>query len=367
MNRNKTIYINARFLNQRITGVQRFALELSKRLKKNYGNKVRFVTHPGIIHEDLAKELDAQIIGFNRSHLWEQVDLYLFLLSKKKPLLLSFGYTGPLLYRRQIVSIHDMAFKYYKETFTAAFSMAYNLIVPKIAKKCLHVFTVSKSAREEVSKELKIGSNKITVIYNGISEVFEQDVPEMEMNQLKKERYILTVSSHHQRKNYKRLIRAFSKIDDPFLKLYVIGNKINTFSDDLNKDDYDIDNRIVFLSNVSDKELVNYYDNTQLFVFPSLYEGFGIPVIEAMRRGKTCVLSDIPVFKEIGDEQVVYVDPLDINSIKEGIEKGLRINKTQRIYKKLPNFSWDKSAEKVICVLNNYNNCSEISQKIPTA
>lgn len=346
------IVVNARFLTQRITGVQRFALELSRRLKKYYGNEVHFVTHSGIIHKDLAHELEAEIIGFNKSHVWEQVDLYLYLLRKSNPLLISFGYTGPLLYKRQIVSIHDMAFKYYKKTFSRGFVLAYNFLIPIITKKCLHVFTVSESAKKEVGKELKLEQNKISVIYNGLSDVFKTEV--LSHVESPFGNYILTVSSHHPRKNYKRLIEAFSMLDDPSLSLFVIGNKVSTFKGDLNQNDYGLDERIVFLSDISDQQLVEYYEYAQLFIFPSLYEGFGIPVIEAMSRGKICVLSEIPVFKEIGDNQVIYVDPLNVNSIKEGITKGLSQNNEKKSYKKLPLFSWDKSADNVIKVITQF-------------
>src|SRR5690606_15513098 len=166
--------------------------------------------------------------------------------------------------------------------------------------------------------------------------------------------FILTVSSHHPRKNYKRLIKAFSKIEDSNLKLLVIGNKISHFSDDVDPESSGMDRRVFFLSNITDEELVRYYENALLFVFPSLYEGFGIPVIEAMSRGKTCVLSDIPVFKEIGDNQVIYVNPLDVDSIKNGIENGLKIKKLKNEYHKLSEFDWDNSAHKVIDIIEKY-------------
>lgn len=350
---NQMIVVNARFLTQDITGVQRFAVEISKILKKKLSNKVLFVSHSGIIHHELAKELDVKIIGVNKSHLWEQFDLYFFLLRNKNPLLLSFGYTGPLLYKNQIVSIHDMAFKYYRETFSKSFAFTYNFIVPKIAKKCLHIFTVSNSAKDEICKELNLSKNKITVIYNGLSDFFKTDgiVP---VEKKKEKRYILTVSSHHPRKNYKRLVQSFYNIKDDSIHLYIVGKVINHFTNDF-QDDKLKQERISFLTNVSDIELKNYYKGAELFVFPSLYEGFGIPVIEAMNFNLPCVISEIPVFKEIGDESVIYVDPQSISSITKGIEKGLKLKSKRIIYPKLKKFTWYNSAEKVINILNQFH------------
>lgn len=354
-NHRAVIVVNARFLTQNITGVQRFALEISKELKKRFEDKVEFVTHPGIIHYELSQQLQAKTIGINKSHIWEQVDLYAYLKKEGNPLLVSFGYTGPLFYRRQIVTVHDMAFKYYRETFSKSFGFAYNFLVPKLAKKCLHVFTVSESAKMELVKELDIRMDKITVVYNGISDVFRNK--KMNIEEVKeRERYILTVSSHHPRKNYKRLIQAFSSIKDSSIKLYVVGNKVANFSDDLSEEEHKLNNRIVFLKNVTDVELARFYKNAELFVFPSLYEGFGIPAIEAMFKGKTCVLSDIPVFREIGSKDVIYVDPYDVESIARGIEKGLKESKEYKEYPKLESFSWAKSAEIVFKVINDVKN-----------
>lgn len=349
------IVINARFLTQPITGVQRFAVEISKILKKKLGDKIQFVTPPSILHNKLAAELEAKKIGYNKSHIWEQIDLYSYLLKNNSPLLISFGYTGPLLYKRQIISVHDMAFKYYKETFSRGFSMIYNFMVPKIARRCLHVFTVSNASKKDICKELKISSEKVSVVYNGLTEVFKKEA--LNSNRInQKEKYLLTVSSHHPRKNYQRLIKAFSVIKDKSLKLYIVGNKISHFSDELGNSSSDYNGRIKFLSNVTDKELVSYYENALLFVFPSLYEGFGIPVIEAMSKGLPCVISDIPVFKEIGDESVIYVDPNNVNSIADGIERGLKLEGKRITYQKLDTFNWENSTDVVIEIINKYKN-----------
>lgn len=349
----KLIIINARFLTQPKTGVQRFAIEISKILKFKLGDRVQFVTHPGIIHSDLAKELNAKVIGINKSHLWEQLDLYLFLLKKGSPLLISFGYTGPFFYHNQIISVHDMAFKYYKETFSKSFAFTYNFLVPRIARKCLHVFTVSRSAKSEISKELNLPDSKITVIYNGLSEVFKKS-SKSKFEKEFKERYILTVSSHHQRKNYGRLVEAFAKINDSDIYLYVVGNKIPHFSENSINKKNNLNKRIKILYNIDDVQLNEYYENAELFVFPSLYEGFGIPAIEAMSKGCLCVLSDIPVFREIGDDSVIYVDPLDVSSIRSGIEKGLERNSSKIVYEKLSEFSWTKSTNMVLDLIKRY-------------
>ncbi len=344
------IIINARFLTQPISGVQRFGIEISKIVKKQLKDQVCFVTCPGVIHVELFKELEAKIIGVNKSHLWEQLDLFAYLLRNKNPLLVSFGYTGPLFYKNQIVSIHDVAFKYHKESFSKSFSLVYNYLVPRIAKKCLHVFTVSEAAKKEVVKELKLPSQKVSVVYNGISCLFKK-AEKLSLDEKSVKPYILTVSSHHPRKNYERLIEAFNALNDTEIELYVIGNYIGHFSKTV---EIKPNKNIKFLTNITDKQLVAYYQNAELFVFPSLYEGFGIPVIEAMSQHLPCVISDIPVFKEIGDESVIYVNPKDVDSITQGIIKGLNIGNKTQYYPKLDQFTWENSANKVVKILENF-------------
>mgnify|MGYP005845476563 CR=1 FL=1 len=347
------IIINARFLTQPVTGVQRFAIEISKLLKIKLKDEVHFITCPGIIHNNLAKELGAEIIGVNKSHLWEQIDLYVYLLKKGKPLLISFGYTGPLFYKNQIVTIHDVAFKYFPESFSKKFAFVYNFLVPKVAKNCLHILTVSETSKKELTKEIGLPDDKITVVYNGITSIFKS------LNEIKIEKdkpYILTVSSHHPRKNYKRLIEAFGRLNDNTIELYVIGNFIKNFSEER---DVKPINNVKFLTDVSDKQLLAYYQNAELFVFPSLYEGFGIPVIEAMSQNLPCVISDIPVFREIGDESVIYVNPLNIDSIVHGIQEGLKLKKKIIYYPKLKEFDWEDSTEKVINVIKKFQRLND--------
>jgi glycosyltransferase involved in cell wall biosynthesis len=235
-----------------------------------------------------------------------------------------------------------VAFKLYSETFSKSFSLVYNYIVPRVAKRCLHIITVSHTAKKELIDEFAIPESKILVVYNGISSIFNSN---KRVKFKKPSRpYILTVSSHHPRKNYKRLIEAFENLKEKDIDLYVIGNFINHFA---NKNDYQEQSNIKFLKNISDQQLLGYYQNADLFVFPSLYEGFGIPLIEAMSQNLTCVASDIPVFREIGDESVIYVDPLRIESITLGLKEGLSKKRQINNYFKLEKFDWEKSAKLV--------------------
>src|ERR1700750_1071551 len=119
------IVVNARFLTQKITGVQRFAIEISKILRK-LNEEIFFVTHTGILDNQLASELGAIVIGKNQGTIWEQLDLRSYLLVKHKPLLVNFCNTGLLYYNNQIVTIHDMSYKVNPKWFSKKFYLWYN-------------------------------------------------------------------------------------------------------------------------------------------------------------------------------------------------------------------------------------------------
>ncbi|WP_086476180.1 glycosyltransferase family 4 protein [Arenibacter amylolyticus] len=347
------IVINARFLTQPISGVQRFAIEISKELNKS-GLPVVFVAPKNIIHHELAEELDVKYIGGFKGHLWEQITLQKYVL-RKNALLISFCNTAPLFIKKQIVTIHDLCFKIHPEWFSKTFSTAYNFLIPRIAKTSLHIITVSETSKKEIVKELLISENKVSVVYNAVAPIFFKDQSlEFSNNNLLKNNYLLTVSSHHPRKNFERLIEAFVLIDDNDLYLYIIGNVNEHFA---NKSINEVtNNRIRFLADISDAELVNYYRFAKLFVFPSLYEGFGIPIIEALSQKTPVCVSDIPVFKEVCGDNAIYFDPKSPLSIKNGILNGLEnenmVNKHRN--KLALKYSWKTSADLLVGIIKKF-------------
>lgn len=347
------IVINARFLTQPISGVQRFAIEISKEIKKS-GLPVVFVAPKNIIHHDLANELEVNLIGFFEGHLWEQISLQNYVLTNKA-LLISLCNTGPLFVKNQIITIHDLCFKVHPEWFSRTFSLFYNFLIPRISYNSLHIITVSESSKSEIVTLLKIREEKISVIYNAVAPIF-CNVPSKNSydSNLFKNKYVLTVSSHHPRKNFKRLIEAFNLIEDEDLYLYIIGNVNKHFEN--NPINEKSNKRINLLENISDKDLVNFYKNAELFVYPSLYEGFGIPIIEALSQKIPVCVSNIDVFKEVCGEDAVYFEPTSISSIKIAIMNCLKnpnlLNRKESGL--LLEYSWKSSAEKLIAIIKHF-------------
>ncbi|KJD34111.1 hypothetical protein PK35_05115 [Tamlana nanhaiensis] len=353
MNSKNNIVINSRFLTQPITGVQRYAIEISRELLKSDLNIV-FVAPKNIIHKDLAKEFNVSVIGngFFKGHFWEQIVLFIYVL-RKQSVLLSFCNTAPIFYKKQFVTIHDLSYLKYPKWFSKSFRIVYGFLIPKIIKNSICIFTVSEVSKSEIISDFNVISEKIKVTHNAIGKSFFKDNTSINKN---KEKYILTVSSHHPRKNFKNLIKAFKKIKNTNIKLYVVGNVVSHFSKNDQILNEELNNRIVLLKGVSDDDLLNYYENAELFVYPSLYEGFGIPIIEAMSLKTQCAISDIPVFRELFKDNASYFNPESISSIVDSIDYQLENPKSEKELidiksKILMKYNWKNSSNIILEVL----------------
>jgi len=306
------VFINGRFLVRPITGVERFAIEIIKALIKQ-GVSVKIVAP---VKAKKQKEIDAKFVvysGIFSGHFWEQLILPLFLKKQKKPLLLNLANTAPIIYSNKLVTLHDIAYHEHPEWFNKIFVLAYKILIPKILRTARFIFTVSEFSKKSICNVYGIEDAKIGIIYNGLPEVFLQAKPEKKLFDFN---YVLTVGSIQPRKNLLRLIKAYNQLQNPEFKLVVVGGSNKIFSNIGNKD-ITHSSEIIFLDRVNDAELASLYKYCNKFVYPSLYEGFGLPVMEALHFNCNVYISDIPVFKELFLDAVYFFNPTDINDISE--------------------------------------------------
>ena len=345
------IVVNARFLTQKLTGVQRFAYELSFRMKGKLGDKVVFVAPRNIIQHDMAERLGAMCIGKHTGYYWEQIELPLYLWRHGSPKLVNFCSVSPLFYGNNYVAVHDITWVRYPETYSKVFCAVYNFLIPRLCKRAKKLITVSKFSKLEISSHYDIPEDKFIVIYNAVGEMFHPIKDEI----LRNERYFLAVSSVKANKNFVSALKAFESLlrTNPNVRLYIVGDCNNKNFQAINIDQYKNNPSIKFLGRVSDEELVKYYSNALGFVFPSLYEGFGIPVLEAQACGCPVLASDIPPLKEVLRDSALFCDPLKTEDIASKMQKLLSEHDAlaQNGYRNVKRFSWDVSADQCLRML----------------
>lgn len=348
------IFVNSRFLTQKITGSQRFAIEISKQIKKLSPDRFVFIAPRNVIHKELAKELDVKIAGINTGHIWEQIDLPLYLKNQGYPLLLNLVNTAPIYYENKIITIMDVSWKHFPNTFSKNFYIWYKFLIPKILKSSKFIFTLSEFSKNDLKTQFNIEGSKIEIISCAVSDNFKY------LN-LQREKVILSVASLQPYKNIEGLVKSFillksnGKFSD--FKLVLIGgyNKkvfadTNIFELSKNRDD------IIFTGYLSDEKLVEYYNKAFLFAFPSFFEGFGIPPLEAMSCGCPCVVSNVASLPEVCGDAAYYVNPYSIEDIAGGIEKvlsdeNLREDLIKKGFENVKRFSWEESAKKFLGVI----------------
>jgi glycosyltransferase involved in cell wall biosynthesis len=341
------IFINSRFLTQNISGVQRYAEQMCLSLKK-YRDDIVCLAPDGIKMHEAAKALNVQIIGRNSGHLWEQLDLPLYLRRRGNPLLLSISSTGPMFYRNQIATHHDINYVRYPQSYTRVFRLAYRTITPILASRAKTVVTCSNFSKGEISRFYGIEESKFLVLHAAVSEGFQARTPQPEGPQ-----YLLAVSSPAAHKNFNRMIQAFLSLRGfPDLQLRIVGAVTHIFANPDLQRLAARDPRIRFLGRLTDAELIEQYQGASAFVFPSLYEGFGIPPLEAQACGCPVVAANAASIPEVLQASALYFDPLDVSHMAAAMHRVLTdqpLREALRLHglNNVERFSWDLSAQRL--------------------
>ncbi len=256
--------------------------------------------------------------------------------------------------KKVILTIHDVAFLTYPKSFTNFFRWYYKILVPINIKRADKIITVSSYSKKEIEKFYPFSKGKIEVVYLGYNKEFKK-------LGLQKRKEILFVGSLNERKNFIGVLKAFINLKRKDYKLIVVGNFSYVFT--INNETQEILNmakesdNIEFKMNILNSELVKLYNQSELFIFPSFYEGFGLPVLEAMACGVPVITSHVSSLPEVGGDAVVYVDPSSVDDIKNKMQMVLNDKKLQdemikKGLKRAKEFSWEKSAKEHIKVFD---------------
>lgn len=345
------ICINGKFLSQNLTGVQRYAVEIIKAIDNHLNDtkikeKYNFIIiAPSNLKYDFKfKNIKIRKVGLLKGTLWEQIELPYY---SRNKFLLNFCNVAPIIKKNQIVTIHDAATAAMPKSFSMVFKLWYRFMYFILEKRLNKIFTVSNFAKNQVNKYFNFDKNKIIVTYNGIEHIFriKPDNEILKKFSIEKCNYILAVSSLNPSKNFKLVLECAKYLSD--YKFIIAGRKNTTV---FKNENLEIPQNVNFIGYVSDEELVALYRNAYCFVYPSLYEGFGIPPLEAIALGCPVILSNIEVFKEIYNDNAVYCDSNNAKQLASKIQDNESLDKLRNVYltnNDLHKYSWNKTVKKI--------------------
>jgi glycosyltransferase involved in cell wall biosynthesis len=278
---------------------------------------VVFVSPPGILHKEIAEELGVAVIGRNSGHWWEQIDLPFYMARQHGAPLLNLANTAPLLYGNNFVTIHDLAFYHHPEWNSKKFATWYYILIPRVAIGSKHIFTVSQTIKQEIIRSYGIAGEKISITYNGISQsLLDRGQPDTSA----KRPIILSVGTFSKRKNHQNLIRAF--LESPINQthqLVIVGDK-NAIFVDTGLDEAAIKGgNIKVIATLPEGELIALYREAEVLASLSVYEGFGIPLLEGIYNKCKILCSDIPVYRELYEGFATFCSPHSIETIEQGL------------------------------------------------
>jgi glycosyltransferase involved in cell wall biosynthesis len=354
---NGVVYINGRFYAQRITGVQRYAremvAELDKMLAAGAGDGLvwKLVAPRGTVLPQFQR-ISCVHAGQLSGHAWEQLELPWI---ARDGLLVSFGATGPYFKSRQLVTVHDASVYRVPEAFSWRFRAWYRLVVRQVVRRAPRTLAVSHFAAREAVTYFGAAPHRVEVTLEGwqhISRV-EADDSLLRKHDLTPGRYVLAVSSPTPNKNFAVVATAMSRLQNHPVRFVVAGavDPRVLVSAKLGHD-----HRVTRVGYVSDAELRSLYANALCFVFPSKYEGFGIPPLEAMALGCPVVAAAIDSVREVCGDAARYFEPDDASSL-ERILRTLfeshseRAKLTESGLARAALFSWNESARRGLAAI----------------
>lgn len=345
---NLKLAINGRFQHRRVTGVDRYADEISRRLNV----QKRFIK-------------PNRSLGRVAGHLWEQ--FVLPRLIQEGEILWSPANSSAWSVANQVVTIHDASVFDHPEWFRPAFASWTRLSWKILAKRAKAIVTVSEFSKQRLQHFLNIPAEKIHVVYNGVGESFKPQ-GQKQINEMKKKfglnkPYFLSVGTLEPRKNLKALICAWELANLKGYGLFIAGAEsvghvfnVTDLISVARHAAYPF--RELSVTYVSDEDLPAVYAGATAFVYPSLYEGFGLPILEAMACGTPVIASDSAVFREIYSDAAIPINPREPQELAHAMrniieDKSLAENLRQRGFEKAVQLSWDESARKTQSIIRN--------------
>jgi glycosyltransferase involved in cell wall biosynthesis len=313
--------------------------------------------------------LDFKIIKMRPGILWRHLRLPMTMRADGVGLHFSPSYMLPLVkVCPSVVVVHDITFKVHPEWFSADKRFRFDDVFWREVRRAERIVTVSEHSKIDIVECLSVDPGRVVVIQEAADEAFRPVDDEEKLRDIREkfgvsEGFVFTVGSIHTRRNLIRLIEACVKASSDFgidPMLLIVGSPA-PFSPPVDirgtAQSCGISDKVVNAPYVSEEELLLLYNACGLFVYPSLYEGFGLPVIEAMACGTPSVCSNTTSIPEVAGQAVVYFDPESVEEMADAIGRGLtdealREELARKGPERASTFSWRRAAEETLAVFN---------------
>ncbi|TDY25516.1 glycosyl transferase family 4 [Paraburkholderia sp. BL6665CI2N2] len=349
--------INGKFASQRITGVQRVGYELAIAFQRLFPEETDLlVLIPANARTDVMLPKAKMIGRWLKGSLWEQLALPFAIGGRT---LLSLCNMGPLFARRQVVMMHDVAIYDLPENYSWKYRLWYRVAFLLLKRNASHILTVSEFSKTRIIERLGIDGSRISVVLNGVDH-FEKIAPDpaiLSRLNLQNDGYVLAVGSLSAGKNLPRIVAAMERLSERHdLKFVVVGGcDLRVFKSQA-KVGYNLSKNIIPAGFVSDGELRALYEHAACFLFPSLYEGFGLPPLEAMSCGCPVIVSREASLPEVCGNAAMYCDAHSVDDIVDKVTQMMADAAARETWRErgrdhARGFRWERSAHQLLDVL----------------
>jgi glycosyltransferase involved in cell wall biosynthesis len=359
-----TIFINGRFLTQATTGVQRYAAELTQALDgllcsgeiSRAAYRVVLLVPRGMRHDLPLEHIRVERVGWSGGHVWEQVDLRRYT-RMRGAVLLNPGNTAPIGAPNVVVTIYDAGVFATPQAYSLAFRTWYRLMHRSLSRHARRIITVSEFSRQQLQAYAAAPMSRIEVIPPGAEHIvrLDADTGILERHGLGQRPFVLAVSSLNPNKNFKLIIDAMAYLPDLLGSVdFVVAGGTNPRV--FRNGALAFGPGIKYLGYVTDRELKALYQGATAFVFPSLYEGFGLPPLEAMSCGCPVVVARSASLPWVCGDAALYCDPHDAQDLAHQIRMAVRDRKLQtelrqRGLARARDFTWRQCARGTLQLL----------------
>lgn len=282
--------------------------------------------------------------------LWNYTTLPINIFTGNIDIFHTSDWTEPRTTCPSVTTVHDLVFRKYPETVDRLVHKTEVVRMERVIKYSDHIIVDSVSTKNDLMKEYGINESRITVVYPGIDSRFEpkkiDDIDRVKNKYQIEGNYILALGTREPRKNLKRVVDAFKSMKQKNLKLVIVGRH------GWGPEDFSGVQDVIFTDFIPDQDLPALYSGAETFVYPSLYEGFGFPVLESMACGTPVVTSNTSSLPEVAGDAAILVNPKSVKAIREGILESIKKKKTltKKGLQQAANFTWAKTARETIAV-----------------